>query len=379
MIEKSNISIMTEGEELGSKRYAICEKSVRSWRGLAVILIFYFGLFTAADLSWAEQANVQTSVNHSVLCKTDWMYRGKIGLSTHYFPLKKESVEEVANTFQVQKVANQVEESGASWFIFTLQHQNWMMMAPNETFDTIVGNSDYTPSRDIPLELYKALGKKNIKLILYVNIFMTANSMVKDTMGGWPPNDALINNIAAVYREYSLRYGNKVAAWWVDGAGVPQYKKSLNRERWFTMIANALRVGNPNALVAFNPGQVSNRYTLNSDFIAGESKNLRSIPNNRWLDGAQWHSWTYLGGFWSSGGVRFSNQELGEYIAQVTSKGGALTFDVGTLGFNREGSAGPSVPTPYVGYIDPAQIEQIKAIRKYLYPVTSPVPTNCKN
>lgn len=361
------------------QRHAFPAKRVHALRGFAVLLVVAFGLSTAAGPSWAEQANSQTDVDHSVLCRTDWMYRGVMGLSTHYFPLTVDSKEKIANAFQVQTVANQAAEAGASWFIFTVQHQNWMMMAPNETFDRIVGNSDYTPDRDIPLELYRALNEKNIKLVLYVNLFMHANPAVTKAMGGWPPNDTLIDNIAAVYREYSLRYGNKVAAWWVDGAGMPHYKNSPDRERWFATIADALRAGNPNALVAISPALEVARYTPNSDFTAGESNDLKPVPTNRWLDGAQWHLWTYLGGWWSSDGTRFSDQELGNYVSLVTSRGGALTFDVGTLGVNKASIAGRSEPTPYVGHIDPAQIEQIKAIRKYMHPATSAPPSNCGN
>lgn len=345
------------------------------WLAVRIFLLA-LGLSALPSQSWADRAAQQTKV---ALCKTDWMYRGEIGLSTHYYPLTVESEEKIANAFQVQTVANQAAEAGASWFVFTVQHQNWLMMAPNKTFDRIVGNSDYTPDRDIPLELYRVLNEKNIKLVLYVNLFMSANPAVTKAMGGWPPNDKLIENIAAVYREYSLRYGNKVAAWWVDGAGMPQYKNSPSRERWFDTIAHALRAGNPNALVAISPALEVGRYTPHSDFTAGESNDLKPVPAGRWLDGAQWHLWTYLGGFWSSDGTRFSNQELGNYVSTVTNKGGALTFDVGTLGVNREGITGISVPTPYVGYIDPAQIEQIKAIRKYRHPATSTRPTHCKN
>jgi len=379
LLTRSSILEVTEAPVPCSQRHAFPAKRVHSLCGVAILLVVAFGLSTVANPSWAEQAIGQAGVDHSVLCKTDWMYRGQLGLSTHYFPLTMDSEEKVANAFQVQTVANQVTEAGAAWFLFTVQHQNWMMMAPNKTFDRIVGSSDYTPDRDIPLDLYRALNEKNVKLMIYVNLIMNAHPAVREAMGGWPPNDTLIDNIAAVYKEYSLRYGDKVAGWWVDGSGNPAYRNSSERERWFTTIAHALRAGNPNALVAISPALNFARYTLNSDITAGESNDLKPAPTGQWLDGAQWHMWTYLGGWWGSDGTRFSNQELGNYVSLVTSRGGALTFEVGTRGENREGLAGRSVPTRNAGFIDPTQIDQIKAIRKYLHPVESAPPTNCMN
>lgn len=386
---RTNINKVAEVLILGSERYALPAKRMNYLFGFFAFFIVSCGQSIATIPLLAKQDVAQTSIDHLVLCKTDWMYRGEMGLSTHYFPLTMDSIEEVANAFQVQKVANQVAETPASWFVFTVQHQNWMMTTPNQTFDRILGNGDYTPDRDIPLELYRALNEKDIKLVLYVNLYMKADAGVEKAMGGWPPSDTLVDNIAAVYREYSLRYGNKVVGWWVDGAGMPQYKNSPNRERWFSKIASALRAGNPNALVSISPGLQIGRYSPNSDFIAGESDDLKPVPTGRWLDGAQWHVWTFLGGWWGSNGTRFPDKELGDYMALVTSRGGVLTFDVGTRGITREGRPTKGRPTkggvinkvttPNFGYIDPAQIKQIKTIRKYLYPVTSVPLSNCVN
>ena len=48
--------------------------------------------------------------------RTAWMYEGKLGLATHYFPRTPEDVEKVTNTFDVERVAEQCEEAGAAWF-----------------------------------------------------------------------------------------------------------------------------------------------------------------------------------------------------------------------------------------------------------------------
>lgn len=320
-------------------------------------------------------------------CKTNWLYQGEIGLSTHYFPLKVDNREMVAKEFQVERVADQAADAGVSWFLLPLHHQPWIMMAPNVTFDRIIGSSDYTTQRDVPMEFSRQLQGRNIKLMLYVNLAFDAQSAVSDevrrAMGRWPPNDRLIHNIAAVYREFSLRYGNRVSGWWVDAAGRKEYRDSPNRERWFKLIADALRAGNATALVAFNPGLTVSRYSGSTDFTAGETESLGTLPDGRWLDRAQWHEWTYLGGAWGSGGTRFSDAELGRYVSQVTSRGGALTFDVGTRGINKtkpeKGGEVSRTATPYVGYIDPGQIKQIKAAIQHRRPVSAEQLRNCVN
>lgn len=310
---------------------------------------------------------------------------GRFGLSTSYFPLRIDTKDTVADKFQVEKIAKQAADASASWFLLTLHHQPWIMMAPNATFNQIMGNPNYTTQRDVPLEFQRQLQFHNIKLILYVNLRIDTPA-VRQAMGlsNGMPNDQFIENIAAVYREFSLRYGDKVVGWWVDAAGRKEYRESPNRERWFAMLANAFRAGNPSAVVAFNPGLIVKRYSSSDDYTAGESEDLTPMPSGRWKDRAQWHVWTYLGRWWESGGTRFTNEELERFVSQVSSRGGALTLDVGTRGVDWEDSpkhAGNVTrhATPHVGYIDPTQIEQIKVVMKQLKMPQSNLLMSCVN
>ena len=344
-------------------------------------------LFSLLLLSLQAQADVGVE-SASAQRNTDWM-TGKIGLSTHYFASFPDGLEQRANQLKIDEIANQAASAEAGWFLFTLYHHPWLMMAPNETYDRILGVNNFTSTRDVPLELSNVLRRKNIRLMLYINLRLDPKSNVspnvRETMGGWPPNDKLVQNIVAVLKEFSLRYGTKVSGWWIDGVQLPsKWGKSPHRERWFKEITDALRAGNPDALVAFNPGLKTVRYSLQNDYIAGESEDLKPIPNGRCLDGAQWHLWTYLGGWWGSSGIRYSEEELGNYVSLVTSRGGALTFDVGTLGEDIKCHAikcqkAKKIKTPYFGYIDPTQIVQIKALKKYQLPVASESFSNCVN
>ena len=170
-------------------------------------------------------AQETTDMSTAASTRTQWMFEDKVGLSTHYFPSKAEEVEQVTDAFSVEKVAEQASEAGANWFMLTVHHQPWLMMAPNETYDKLLGHGKYTAKRDLPLDLHKALHAKGIRIMLYVNLRMDDKSgclevdpKIQESMGGWPPNDKLVDNIATVYREWSLRYGDKVSGWWVDGA-----------------------------------------------------------------------------------------------------------------------------------------------------------------
>lgn len=355
------------------------------------IPLLVLGLYGISGLAWGDAGTTTQPGVAPGLCKTNWLYQGQIGLSTNFFPMKTDGIDNVVNKFQVKTVAEQAADAGAAWFLLTLHHESWIMMAPNATYDRIMGSGAFTPARDVPLELYEQLHAKNIKLMLYVNIKLSPNAApgVAEAMGGWPPSERVIENIAAVYREYSLRYGDKVAGWWVDGAQNPAYKTSPNRERWFKTIADALHAGNPQALVTFNPGLVAlapalriDRYTKSAEYTAGESEDIDPLPSGRWVNGAQWHLWTYLGEWWGSGGTRYSDQALRDYVFFVTSRGGAVTFDVGTLGVNRgraiPGQALNAVKTPYFGYIDPAQIKQVKAMRQSRHAATDAL-SSCVN
>ena len=343
-----------------------------------IILLVSTGLEKGGGLVQAASPDI------SAVCKTDWMYRGMIGLATTYVPHHISDKDTMANAFQVETVASQAKEAGASWFLLTLHHQNWIMLAPNATLDRLLGNKNYTAKRDVPLELQRQLENKGIKMMLYVNLRFDPRSAVSDevrqAMGGWPPNDKLVHNIAAVYREFSLRYGKSVSGWWIDGEQLrTEWGKTPQREKWFKEIADALRAGNPKALVTFNPGVMIERYSMVEDYTAGEKQDLNSFPADRWLDGDQWHVWTYLGEWWNSTGTRFSDQELGEYVSRVTSRGGALTFSVGTSGISKQGQFGKAERLNEGGYIDPEQISQLKRVRKYQRASSAPPPINCPN
>jgi hypothetical protein len=301
-------------------------------------------------------------------CGTTWMRQGVFGLATHYFPISVDRRDRVAVDFNVDLLTQAAVDAGAGWVMFTLQHQNWILMAPNETFAKIVGSRDFMTSRDVPRELGRNLRKHHLPLILYVNLRLDpdshASAAVREAMGGWPPSDRLVANLASVYREYSLRYGQDVAGWWVDSAGVPGFADSQNREQWFGIIKAALLAGNPDAIVAFNPGLQLMRYSRQDDYTAGESNDMTYVPQRQCVDGAYWHTYTYLGGWWGADGTRFSDRELCRYVSGIASHGGAITFDIGTWGNVRAGLNAPPIEVRTEGIPDTKQIQQLNRLRQ---------------
>ena len=59
-------------------------------------------------------SEARTTDIDAVKRRTAWMYKGKLGLTTHYYPRTPEEVDEVTNTFDVERVAEQCEEAGAA-------------------------------------------------------------------------------------------------------------------------------------------------------------------------------------------------------------------------------------------------------------------------
>jgi len=329
--------------------------------------MLHFYVVCLASLLLGSQAHADSGI--SCGAASDWMNAGKIGLSAHYFANSPKQLKQREDQLKIDEIANQASNAGVAWVLFTLYHQPWVMMAPNDTFERIIGRDDFTSKRDIPLDLYNALNKKNIRLMLYVNLRLDPGARVsphiREAMGGWPPNDKLVENIATIFKEFSLRYGDKVSGWWVDGVQRNSaWGKSPNRERWFKEMANALRAGNSNALVAFNPGLETVRYSQQNDYIAGESVDLRPAPNGRWIDCAQWHIWTYLGESWGLGGTRFTNETLLDYANRVFKKGGVITFEVG---MNGRADYGGIQMSENIGRIDPSQVEQIRFITQRVH------------
>ena len=96
---------------------------------------------------------------------------------------------------------------------------------------------------------------------------------------------------AAALREWSRRYGKKVEGWWLDNNNQDPALQKL--------LAEACRVGNPQALVAFSPPHGPQRNSAYDDYTAGDTHDLSTVTcTGRFVQDAQWQVLTYLGHSW---------------------------------------------------------------------------------
>lgn len=326
---------------------------------------FFLAFALAAGLASAGQMNP---------C-TDWFRDAKYGVFTHYVsyvqnnPAKLQSLglhtswDECVNAFDAERYARDVAACGAGYVIFTAIQNDRFMVTPNATFEKLTG---YAPgeacsTRDLVEDLYQALHKRGIPLLLY----WTGNGPTSDPRSvaklGWtaPVNKAWVEKWAAVTEECSRRYGKKIAGWWVDGCYREPGNFQYDDEK-LGILAKAFKAGNPDAIIALNPGVAISAYSRHEDFTAGEQNRFEAVPEGRWLNGEQWHVLSFLGhsrpdnnlaAGWCEPGVQYAPEELADYIFQVNRQGGVVSVDMALF---RDGA------------LDRAQVETMRRVRGLL-------------
>ena len=270
--------------------------------------------------------------------KTDWFCQAGWGIFTHYL-FHDENWDKKVASFDTERLADKLASIGAKYYFITLMQRKKYMLAPNETYDRITGykSGEACATRDLVEDLYQSLSKRGIALCLYY----TGDGPLDDPqagprMGYVSQDDKVtkeyVEKWSSVLREYSLRYGNKIKAWWIDGC----YQFIGYEEETLSMMAEAARAGNPDALVSLNCG-VNDRvssYTQHEDFTTGEMNDFSDVPDSRFVGGEQWHTLTHLGSTWGGRDCQIDGPSLADYIHRVNQKGGVVTIDIG---INEEG------------------------------------------
>ncbi len=280
---------------------------------------------------------------------TDWFHKAGYGIFVHYLEDiqnnanqvhslgKRTSWDDCVKEFDVKKFADAMAQANVGYVIFTMHQRTRFLIAPNETFDKLTG---YKPgeacaTRDLVEDLYRALSKKHIPLMLY----WTGDGPRQDEKAakalGWSQPVPLdyVKKWADVVREYGERYGKKVAGWWVDGC----YPFIGYDDERLGILAEALKAGNKDRIIALNPGvqQKVQFYTIYEDYTCGEQNDFRDMPASRWINGVQWHILSFLGcgsshigAAWGMPGIKYSKSELIDYVADVNQAGGVVSIDV---------------------------------------------------
>jgi len=306
--------------------------------------------------------------------KTDWFRDKKWGVFIHLLNGVQNSPGRAANmgagatdwsgyidSIDAGSIADQIAETNAGYLFLTIMQRSKHMLAPNETFDKITG---YKPGeacakRDFIGDMCEELNKRGIDLFLYY----TGDGPLDDPQAGGAfgyvsQNDKVpegfVRKWASVAREYSIRYGDKIKAWWADGC----YAFIGYDEPKLKIMADALKAGNPNALTAMNIGVEArvSAYSVSDDFTTGEMNDFTDVPDSRFIGGAQWHTLSFLGvppdgvayNGWCQPGSKYTGAYMRDYVAKVNGRGGVVTVDVCMF---RD------------GHIDKEQLEALKHLK----------------
>ncbi len=290
--------------------------------------------------------------------QTDWLRDARLGAFMHFLPSNSEEFGLIEN-FDVDVLATQLKQMGASYLIFTLGQNSGFYNAPNDTYDRITGykSGERTSKRDLPLELYEALEQRGIHLMLYLPCQAPNEDPLAQKAFGLPPGkkDQLIDKKfamewARVIEEWSRSYGSKVKGWWFDGG----YDYCNFNDEIAAIYKSAVRAGNDDALVTFNPGLGLKRWTTAETYTAGEVGDpFKFLPESRWVEGSQWHLLTYLGEYWNRRDTRFETEQWIDWAQNVVANDGVVSLD---LGPSIDLKVGP------IGSFSDAQVEQFRQI-----------------
>jgi hypothetical protein len=227
--------------------------------------------------------------------------------------------------------------------------------SPNATYDRLVGISPSKCSRrDLFAELADRLAVDRIRSLAYLPSGAPAADLKAREKLGWRwgyetswPNGYCDNlrtgerletfqlNWGAVITEWSQRWGRRLWGWWIDGVYFADAMYRHPKPPNFESLTAALRAGNPEALVAFNPGPTHpmQSITEHEDYTAGEGS-LTDLPlcQGRWVEyqhhAAQWHTYNWMSPLWGRGTPpRLDADLVVGYTRHVATNGGVVTWD----------------------------------------------------
>ncbi len=314
---------------------------------------------------------------------------GHFGLMVHWIyptilperPSPAMSLDETVDAFDVSRFLAGFEQSGARWLIWTIGQNTGFYASPNAVLERLAGPG-HASKRDLTLEIargVKALGKR---FIAYLPGEMAFNPELKEAFS-WrvefaPGQRPFQASYCDFLREYSLRFGELLDGWWIDGAWV-----FPTGELDFALWSNALRAGNPNAVLAFNNGGFTGTDTqpmhAECDFLPGEAdvlikgqikvgrskERVLMLPEQGCAPGTKclWHALVPLDCPWGFGfdpapddivpdspyewvdrqnpempAPLYSDADLKSFLSHCLGVGGAVTWNIGIY---REGHLAP--------------------------------------
>ncbi len=295
--------------------------------------------------------------------RTDWFQRAGWGVFVHYLGTPDSSPDGMetgelspadwnrrVDSFDVQRFADTVKQTGAGYAIITIGQNSGHFCAPNAAYDSMVHDEESRCSRrDLIEDLADAMNARGLRLMVYLpsgapagyQKAVDALEWVWGFEGGWPNGwggkrtglrlESFQRKWEQIIQEWSLRWGGKIGGWWIDGCYFADEMYRHEQQPNFESFASALRAGNPEAILAFNPGVTLPviRMCAEEDYTAGEIAEALPANPGASVEGAQLHLLSYLGTTWCRGGQpRFSDELAGAYTAHVVKGGGVVSWDV---------------------------------------------------
>jgi hypothetical protein len=278
-----------------------------------------------------------------------WMHEAKWGVMTHYLAdwqaqvhhldMSVEQWNKLVDGFDAQGIAKQLDAAGARYYQISIGQNSGYYLAPNPTYDKLVGIQPSKCSRrDLVADLSAALSPRGIKLMVYLPSGAPAQDKIADGALEWRngpyPLKEFQRKWEAVIRDWSERWGRKISGWWFDGCYFPNSMYRSLEPPNFASFAAAARTGNSDAALAFNSGVVYRILSVTpyEDFTAGEIDKPELVSIRREvdgkMDGTQIQMLSYLGQTWGKGSPRFTTEEVVQFTKKVTDLGGAVTWDV---------------------------------------------------
>ena len=299
------------------------------------------GAVAGAVAAWSQGAGVLRAAESAEGGhRTDWMYRAKWGVFMHYLAASADlpvaEWNRLIDGVDVEALASQIEAAGAGYFFITLGQNSGHYLAPNATYDSLVGiRPSKCSQRNLVADLYAALVRRKISLMVYLPAGAPDRDPVAMKRLEWqkgPYRNAEFQlKWQQVIAEWSGRWGEKVRGWWFDGCYWPNAMYRTCDPPNFRTFAEAARKGNPASAVAFNPGVFYPVFAeaAEQDYTAGEINDVDRVHcHDRWVDGVQFHMLSFLGSSWSHGEPRFAADHAAEATAGIVQPGGVVTWDV---------------------------------------------------
>lgn len=301
-----------------------------------------FYLHSLELLSTRVDAKAELQIAAKQRANSNWLMHSGYGLMFHWtsqtMPRSGPQMKytDAVNAFNVIAFADMVKKTGATYVIFTANHQDPHFPGPLKEWEAL--HPGWTTNRDLISEISDALNARQIKLILYLNTPGMAHYSTAPGMGNNPPPEETeyVNNVIKLITEVGNHYGKRIAGYWLDSFNFidPQYP-DFPFERFY----KACKAGNPNRLIALNTW-IMPIDTKWQDYYAGELVTIGNPPSSLRQSygpgrGLPFHALLALYGewvhVWPNTPIKppvFTVDELSAFI-NATKDRGAVTLNAG--------------------------------------------------